>query len=226
MDEVRRLIATSRLVTLFGAGGLGKTRLSLQVAAEVLDDFPDGVWFVELAPLRGCRARPAGGRVGARPARRGRATGRWWRRSSSFLKDRKVLLMLDNCEHLVQRLRAAREGAAAGGYGVRILATSRETIAARGRDDVYQVSPLAVPQRGQSARRGCDRAVRGGAALRRARERGAAGVSRVDGRERPPVGAICRGSTAFRSRSSSRRRASGRCPSRRSPRASTTASAC
>src|SRR6266536_5760507 len=50
--EIARCLGETRVLTLFGMGGLGKTRLSLQVAADAMDDFPDGVWFVELAPLR------------------------------------------------------------------------------------------------------------------------------------------------------------------------------
>jgi hypothetical protein len=62
MDQVRQLLANSRLLTLLGMGGLGKSRLSMQVAAVVLEDYPDGVWFVELAALR-IPPRPAGGRL-------------------------------------------------------------------------------------------------------------------------------------------------------------------
>jgi hypothetical protein len=61
LEEIKALVARSRLVTLFGSGGLGKTRLSLLVAADVLDEYPDGVWLVELAPLRDSFHKPRHG---------------------------------------------------------------------------------------------------------------------------------------------------------------------
>ena len=98
LAETRRLLASSRLLTLTGVGGVGKTRLALRMAAEVRRTFPDGVWFVELAALHDpqllaahggqhARAAPGLGRPGGRPR------GSTWRH-------KQLLVVLDNCEHL------------------------------------------------------------------------------------------------------------------------------
>src|SRR5208282_4774554 len=89
-----------RLVTLLGAGGLGKTRLSLQVAADVLDGYPDGVWLVELAPQSDARLVPqaVASVLGIKEV-----SGRLLAETLvKYVKDRALLLILDNCEHLVQ----------------------------------------------------------------------------------------------------------------------------
>ena len=97
--EVKRLLATTRLLTLTGSGGTGKTRLALQVAADVLDSFADGVWFVELAPLSDPALVPAASlRCWACSEEQGRplmATLLDW------LRPKQLLLILDNCEHLI-----------------------------------------------------------------------------------------------------------------------------
>ena len=75
LAEIRRALEKSRLVTLLGAGGIGKTRMSLQAAADVMDDYPDGVWLVELAPVADAAAGAAGDRVGPRRQGGNRAPG-------------------------------------------------------------------------------------------------------------------------------------------------------
>ena len=100
--EVKRRLHKSRLVTVAGVGGLGKTRIALQAGADVLDDFPDGVWFVELAPLVDARLVPqAVASVLGIKEEAGRAV------ADALLKhveDRQLLLILDNCEHLASRV--------------------------------------------------------------------------------------------------------------------------
>ena len=111
--EVKVALRKARLLTLSGIGGLGKTRLSLQVAADVIDDFPDGVWFVELAPITDERlvAHAAASVLGVKEEA-GRPISE---ALVKHVRDAQLLLVLDNCEHLVAGMRATREAAAAGG---------------------------------------------------------------------------------------------------------------
>ena len=96
---VRRMLAANRLVTLTGAGGVGKTRLAQRVGGEMRRAFPDGVWFVELAELRdpGLVAVTVGEALGIREE----AVGGDSAGLTAFLADRQALLILDNCEHLI-----------------------------------------------------------------------------------------------------------------------------
>ncbi len=140
--EIMDLISKNRLVTLVGTGGIGKTRLSLQIAEKVVAAFKDGVWLIELAPL----FDPAlimitiASVLGVREEQ-GRplmATLLDW------LRNKDLLLVLDNCEHLVK---ACAEFAAAGlqaTYGIRILASSREALGTAG-ERVYRVPSLEIP---------------------------------------------------------------------------------
>src|SRR5439155_13744907 len=100
LAEVKQLLQKSRLLTLLGAGGLGKTRLSLQVAADVMEDYPDGVWVVELAPLTDARLVPqaTSSVLGVKED----AGHPVLEALVAYVKDRHLLLILDNCEHLVQ----------------------------------------------------------------------------------------------------------------------------
>ncbi|HEX9395957.1 MAG TPA: adenylate/guanylate cyclase domain-containing protein, partial [Burkholderiales bacterium] len=99
MPEVAKLLADTRLLTLLGVGGIGKSRLSLELAAEVSEDFPDGVWLVELATLRDPRLVPqaVASALGVKEAA-GRPVSEALVR---HFKDRDMLLILDNCEHLL-----------------------------------------------------------------------------------------------------------------------------
>jgi hypothetical protein len=104
--ELRRALADTRLLTLTGAGGCGKTRLALRVASEVLDLFPDGVWWVELAPvadeeLVGAALAEA---LGVRPL----PGVTELQAACAYLSSRRALVMLDNCEHLLGA--CARDG--------------------------------------------------------------------------------------------------------------------
>lgn len=144
---VKRLLTTSRMVTLTGAGGVGKTRLALRVAAEVRRAFPDGVWLVELARLRDpdllastviTTLGPRDGVAGLSPVDC----------LATYLADKHVLLVLDNCEHLsaaCAHLVARLLGAAPQ---VRVLATSREPLHIAA-ERVWPVPPLSVPGEGE-----------------------------------------------------------------------------
>ena len=144
LADVRKLLGKTRLLTLLGVGGLGKTRLSLQVAADVMDDYPDGVWFVELAPLTDPRLVPqalasALGVIeeSGRPVQEALV---------KHVRDRQLLLVLDNCEHLMQACAELAKALLQAGPQVKILATSREPLHVAG-ETTFPVPPLAVPQR-------------------------------------------------------------------------------
>jgi predicted ATPase/class 3 adenylate cyclase/Tfp pilus assembly protein PilF len=142
LSEVLALLGTERLVTLTGTGGVGKTRLALAVAAEVVDQYPDGVWQVELAP----RADPVmvPGAV-ARVLRLREEPGRSILSTvTDHLQNRALLLVLDNCEHLVGACAALVGTLLRAAPGLRVLATSREGLQVGG-EQLYQVPSLAVP---------------------------------------------------------------------------------
>ena len=130
VTRVRQLLADDRLVTLTGAGGVGKTRLAVHIASELAGEFADGVWYVDLAPITDPEVVPVtAARALGLPDQPGRSTMDTLCR---FVGDRQMLLVLDNCEHLLDasaELVVALLGAAAG---LRLLATSREPIGVAG----------------------------------------------------------------------------------------------
>ncbi len=137
-----------RLLTLTGAGGVGKTRLALQIAAELGTEYADGAFFVDLAPLREpAQVAPAVARaIGLRePAREGSALVEPLR---DFLAERQVLLVLDNFEHLVEAGPLAANVVAACPR-VTVLATSRQPLRVRGETEL-RVEPLALPRPGDA----------------------------------------------------------------------------
>jgi predicted ATPase/class 3 adenylate cyclase len=141
--DVKAALRRSRLLTLSGIGGLGKTRLSLQVAAEVVSDFPDGVWFVELAPIADERLVPqaAATVLGVKEEAGQPVIGAM----TKYLSDRTLLLVLDNCEHLVHACADLAKTLLQASPGVKILASSREHFNIAG-ETVYTVPPLPVPK--------------------------------------------------------------------------------
>ena len=144
LADAKRLLEGTRLLTLLGMGGLGKTRLSLQIGADVLEKYPDGVWFVDLAPIRDPLLVPSAAAqvlgVHEEPGKPLTQT------LCAHVKDHKLLLILDNCEHLVSACASLADALLRGAAGVRILATSREGLHIRG-EQTYPVLPLAVPDR-------------------------------------------------------------------------------
>jgi predicted ATPase/class 3 adenylate cyclase len=140
--EVRKLLAKAPLLTLLGMGGLGKTRLSLQVAADVLDEFPDGVWLVELAPVADARLVPqAVASVLGVVEEAGRPVVE---ALVKFVRDRELLVILDNCEHLVRACADLAKELLAAGSRIKLLASSREHLHVPG-EVTYSVPGLAVP---------------------------------------------------------------------------------
>ena len=146
LAEVRRLLAGSRLVTLTGVGGVGKTRLALRAAAGLRRAFPGGVWLVRLDQLReeALVAQAVAGALGLQD-RAGYAPAA---ALAEYLAGRQLLLVLDNCEHLVDAVAKLADLLLRAAAGLRVLATSREALIIDG-EMVLPVPPLPVPEEGQ-----------------------------------------------------------------------------
>ena len=140
LSEAAALLAEARLLTLTGPGGAGKTRLALRLGTVVAEQFPDGVWFVDLSPLSGGQfvwdqvaitlgvKEPGPGRTLAE------AVGR-------RLARRQALIVLDNCEHVVEAAAAVTDSLLAAAPALKVVATSREPLAVGG-EVTWAVPPL------------------------------------------------------------------------------------
>lgn len=142
LAEVVGLLGTGRLVTLTGAGGSGKTRLALQAAAEVLDDRGEGVWLVELAPVSDPSEVPRA--VADALELRVESDRSPIDTLISTLRDQPILIVLDNCEHVIESVADFAGRIAEGCPGVSLLATSREPLGVEG-ERVYRVRSLSLP---------------------------------------------------------------------------------
>jgi predicted ATPase/DNA-binding XRE family transcriptional regulator len=142
LEEVTRLLGATRLLTLTGPGGTGKTRLALEVAAGLLDQYQQGVWLVELAPLTDAMGVPAA--VAAALGVREEAGQSLLATLAAALRARRLLLVLDNCEHLLDAGAALVAALLRGCPQVSILATSREVLGIAG-ETVWRVPSLALP---------------------------------------------------------------------------------
>ena len=140
--ELAQLLSSTRLLTLTGAGGCGKTRLALEIARQMLDGFPDGVWVADLAPLSepSLVAQTVASVLDVR-----RAANRSLVESlADHLRHRRTLLLLDNCEHLIASTAGLAETLLRGAADLTILATSREALAIDG-ERTWRVPSLTVP---------------------------------------------------------------------------------
>src|SRR5499427_1948521 len=148
LGKLRELLGATRALTLCGTGGNGKARLALQILAAVADDFPDGVWFVELGDLQQpdlvvSRVASAVG-VDEEPGRPLLET------LADALRPRRLLLALDNCEHLIDVCARVGQRLLSSSPGLRLVATSREPLHVAA-ETVWQVPPLSVAPDGAAA---------------------------------------------------------------------------
>lgn len=142
ISEIKQVLQEHRLVTLVGAGGTGKTRLSLQVAADLLDHFPDGVWFVELAPLTNPDLIPQAllSMFGITEMQNLSVLDAL----VQSIREKKLLLLLDNCEHLIDACAKVVDTLLNNIPDLTILATSREALGVSG-ELAWYVPSLALP---------------------------------------------------------------------------------
>jgi predicted ATPase len=187
LGEILSLASAHRLVTLTGAGGIGKTRLAVAAARRLLPQFPDGVWLAEFSPIADPGLVPVtvaaaigldlgGGIVTAQ-------------RVSQALAGRRALLVLDTCEHVIGAAAALGEAVLRAGGTLHLLATSREPLRAEG-EWVYPVPPLAVPS--EDAEDAHDLLRYGGVRLFVERLRAAEPHFAPDRRSAAMIAAICR----------------------------------
>ena len=155
MLEVKRALAMTQLLTLTGVGGLGKTRLALEVASDLVGAYPDGVWLVELAPhsdgklvpqmvadALGVKERPGQSLAGA---------------LVDDLRKKKLLVVLDNCEHLIEAAAQLADVLLFSCPHLRVVATSREALGVEG-EFVWRMDPLSVPDAPRDGDRDAHRA--------------------------------------------------------------------
>ena len=150
MLEIKRAMAMTRLLTLSGAGGSGKTRLASEVARDLVGAYPDGVWLVEFASLtEGVLVPQAVAETLKVPERPGRPL---IEALVDDLRKKRLLLVLDNCEHLIEEAAQLSDTLLSACPHLRILATSREALGVEG-ELVWRVDPLSVPDAHPDAHR-------------------------------------------------------------------------
>ena len=142
IHDIQTRLLASRLVTLAGPGGVGKTRLAVRVAEEMAELYPDGVWFVDLAPVTDPERalQSTAFTLGVREE-----TGRPLQETLiDWLREKQLLLLLDNCEHLTAACAALAHSLVTHCPRLRLLATSRQSLGLTG-EVTYRVPPLALP---------------------------------------------------------------------------------
>jgi predicted ATPase/class 3 adenylate cyclase len=142
---VRAALDDSPVITLTGVGGVGKTRLALQVAADAVARFPDGAWFVDLGPvLDASYVAAAFSTALLLPERR---QGTLEESIVAALREKRLLVVLDNCEHVIDAVAELVDTVVGSCPGVSVMATSREALGVDG-EDTYEVRPLSMPTSG------------------------------------------------------------------------------
>ena len=140
--DAREYLASARMLTLIGPGGTGKTRLSLQVAAEQLPEFKDGIWLIELAPLSDATYIPS--TIASTFHLRELQGVPLLETVTDYLRGKQLLLILDNCEHLVETCAQLSVHLLHACPKLKIIASSREALAIPG-ETVYRVPSLSLP---------------------------------------------------------------------------------
>lgn len=142
ISEINSLFLNSRLLTLTGPGGTGKTRLSIQIASGLVDEFENGVWFVELASVTGrdLITEEISAAINFKPD----AQGEHFSDLLKFLKNKKLLIILDNCEHVINDCAFITEEILLKCPGVKILLSSRQVLNLTG-EKIYKVPALLLP---------------------------------------------------------------------------------
>ncbi len=146
--EIADLLDAAPLVSIVGTGGIGKTRAAIEVGTRMLNRFPQGVWFVELAPLNDAALVPhaiaRALRLQESPQRPPLET------LFAYLAQKSLLIILDNCEHVISQARTIAGSLLRECPSVALLATSREGLNVTG-EQIYRISPLAFPEQSASA---------------------------------------------------------------------------
>jgi predicted ATPase/DNA-binding SARP family transcriptional activator len=189
IEELTGLLEARRLVTVVGPGGSGKTSLALEIGRALIDSFDHGVWLAELAPVSDAGLIDAIGNAVGWPegaATDDRAHG--LARLSAYLRNRHVLLILDNCEHVVQATAEVADALLRSCPRIAILATSREVLASTG-EFVWTIPPLSVPKAGDDLQQLTSYdSVR----LFEQRAASAGGAAELEGESAAAAGEICR----------------------------------
>lgn len=148
ITDIQRFLGASRLVTLTGAGGCGKSRLAIEAARQMLDQYPDGIWFAALAPVTDAalvqRTLASALRVREDPSRPPIET------LCDYLRSKHLLLVFDNCEHLIGECAQTAETLLQACPQLRILVTSREALNISG-EEHYYVPCLSLPEVGETS---------------------------------------------------------------------------
>ena len=149
LAEAKQKLEGARLLTLIGPGGTGKTRLSLQLAADLLSSFKDGVWLIELAPL--AEASLVLQAIGIVFSVREQPGMPLEGLVFNYLRDKHLLLILDNCEHLIETCAQLADQFLHNSPNLKIIASSREALGING-ETVYRVPSLTLPNQTEASR--------------------------------------------------------------------------